>query len=269
MTSSGCTRCRPRSNTACSPASLQTLSTSFSALRTTSSMRVGWMRPSATSAEIARRAISRRTGLKHEIVIDSAVSSMIMSMPVAASSARMLRPSRPISRPFEIVRRQRHDGDGALVHELAREPLDRRRDDRLRARGRLRVRVVLDLLDLDGGLTRAPGRGPRPRAACAPAPRDSPAICLELLARVGLRGLRLLDRGVGLLDLAVDATSPSCRSRRRGARASRRVLSTSRSLRCERLLALLQLAATRRAARRRGRPCACARPPCRRPRPPS
>ena len=29
------------------------------------------MRPSATSAEIASRAISRRTGLKHEIVIAS------------------------------------------------------------------------------------------------------------------------------------------------------------------------------------------------------
>jgi hypothetical protein len=76
------------------------LSTSFSAFFTTSSMRVGWMRPSATSAPIASRAISRRTGLKHEIVIASVVSSMITSMPVAASSARMLRPSRPISRPF-------------------------------------------------------------------------------------------------------------------------------------------------------------------------
>src|SRR4029078_9746344 len=32
-----------------------------------------------------------------------------------------------------------------------------------------------------------------------------PGDRLELLARLGLRGLRLLDGGVGLLDLAVDA----------------------------------------------------------------
>ena len=50
--------------------------------------------------EMAMRAISRRTGLKHEMVITAAVSSMIMSIPLAASSARILRPSRPIIRPF-------------------------------------------------------------------------------------------------------------------------------------------------------------------------
>ena len=48
----------------------------------------------------ARRAISRRTGLKHEMTTASGVSSMIKSMPVADSRARMLRPSRPMIRPF-------------------------------------------------------------------------------------------------------------------------------------------------------------------------
>src|SRR5438874_6018993 len=38
---------------------------------------------------------------------------------------------------LEVVRRQRDHRDGALVHELACEALDRGRDDRLRARGRL------------------------------------------------------------------------------------------------------------------------------------
>jgi hypothetical protein len=54
------------------------------------------------------------------------------------------------------------------VHELAREPLDRRRDDRLRARGRLLVRVVLDALDVD-----------RRRRVRLPAD-----LVLELLARL-------------------------------------------------------------------------------------
>ena len=45
-------------------------------------------------------ATSRRTGLNPERMTASGVSSMIRSMPVAASRARMLRPSRPIMRPF-------------------------------------------------------------------------------------------------------------------------------------------------------------------------
>ncbi len=46
------------------------------------------------------RAISRRIGLWHEITTASGVSSMMISTPVAASMARMLRPSRPMIRPF-------------------------------------------------------------------------------------------------------------------------------------------------------------------------
>ena len=48
----------------------------------------------------ARRATSRRTGSNPERITASGVSSMIRSTPVAASKARMLRPSRPIMRPF-------------------------------------------------------------------------------------------------------------------------------------------------------------------------
>ena len=70
------------------------------AFSTISSMRVGWMRPSAMRRVSASRAISRRTGLKQEITTASGVSSMMRSTPVAASSARTLRPSRPMIRPF-------------------------------------------------------------------------------------------------------------------------------------------------------------------------
>ena len=63
-------------------------------------MRAGWMRPSAISRSSATRAISRRNGSKPERMTASGVSSTIRSTPVAISRARMLRPSRPMIRPF-------------------------------------------------------------------------------------------------------------------------------------------------------------------------
>ena len=69
----------------------------------------GWMRPSAISLVSAIRAISRRTGSKPVRTTVSGVSSMIRSTPVAFSSARMLRPSRPMIRPFISSRRQVDD----------------------------------------------------------------------------------------------------------------------------------------------------------------
>ena len=63
-------------------------------------MRAGWMRPSAISRSIACFAISRRYGSKAERMIAPGVSSTIRSTPVASSSARMLRPSRPMMRPL-------------------------------------------------------------------------------------------------------------------------------------------------------------------------
>ena len=58
------------------------------------------MRPSCISRSIVTRATSRRTGSKEESVTCIGVSSMRSSTPVAASSARMFRPSRPMRRPF-------------------------------------------------------------------------------------------------------------------------------------------------------------------------
>ena len=45
-------------------------------------------------------AISLRTGSKQEITTASGVSSIMMSTPVNVSNVLMLRPSRPIIRPF-------------------------------------------------------------------------------------------------------------------------------------------------------------------------
>ncbi|MNY43292.1 hypothetical protein D3C86_1782390 [compost metagenome] len=67
---------------------------------TTSSIRAGWIRPSVTKRCKAKRAISRRTGSKPDKIMASGVSSTMISTPVAASKARILRPSRPIIRPL-------------------------------------------------------------------------------------------------------------------------------------------------------------------------
>ncbi len=58
------------------------------------------MRPSAISLVSAMRPISRRTGSNPLTMTTPGVSSMITSTPVAFSKARMLRPSRPMIRPF-------------------------------------------------------------------------------------------------------------------------------------------------------------------------
>src|SRR6478672_9034259 len=58
------------------------------------------MRPSWRSFSSVMRAISRRTPSKAESTTAFGVSSMMKSTPVRFSRARMLRPSRPMMRPF-------------------------------------------------------------------------------------------------------------------------------------------------------------------------
>ena len=65
-----------------------------------SSIRAGWIRPSLTNSVRVIRAVSRRTGSKQDNSTDSGVSSIITFTPVTCSNARMLRPSRPMMRPF-------------------------------------------------------------------------------------------------------------------------------------------------------------------------
>ena len=97
---SSCNGGTPARKMASSPA-LRTLSSISSfTFATTSSMRVGWMRPSRMSRCIASRAISRRTGSKPLNTTAPGVSSINTVTPVSDSNARMFRPSRPMMRPF-------------------------------------------------------------------------------------------------------------------------------------------------------------------------
>ena len=73
---------------------------SFATFWTISSIRAGWIRPSEMSRLRAVLAISLRMGSKQEMTTASGVSSMMMSTPVSVSRVRMLRPSRPMIRPF-------------------------------------------------------------------------------------------------------------------------------------------------------------------------
>ena len=90
----------PTSTSASSAARWHSPSTSRCAAWKTSSIRWGWIRPSATSFSRVTRPISRRTGSKQESSTASGVSSTTRLTPVTDSKARMLRPSRPMMRPF-------------------------------------------------------------------------------------------------------------------------------------------------------------------------
>ena len=67
---------------------------------TISSIRAGWIRPSWISFSNVIRAISRRIGSNPDSTTASGVSSIIRSIPVNVSNVRILRPSRPMIRPF-------------------------------------------------------------------------------------------------------------------------------------------------------------------------
>ena len=91
---------RPSSSMACCAACTQVRSTLRVAFSWASSIRAGSMRPSATNSTSACRAASRRTGSKQLNSTRPGVSSTIRVTPVSCSKARMLRPSRPMMRPF-------------------------------------------------------------------------------------------------------------------------------------------------------------------------
>ncbi len=96
------------------------------------------------------------------------VSSTISSTPVAVSSARMFRPSRPMIRPFEIVARQIDDGDGGFDGVLGGAALDGVGDDLLGARGGGLARFGLEPLDEVGRVTSRVGFDLLAAAARAP-----------------------------------------------------------------------------------------------------
>ena len=85
-------------------------------------MRAGWILPSPTSFSSVILAASRRTGSKHESTTASGVSSTIRLTPVVASNARMLRPSRPMMRPFmsSLGRANTETVDSAVCSDATR-----------------------------------------------------------------------------------------------------------------------------------------------------
>ena len=71
---------------------------------------------------------------------------------MAASMARMLRPSRPMMRPFMSSLGSVHHRDRALGDELAGQPLDGDRDDLLGPAIGFLARLLLDQADVLGRL---------------------------------------------------------------------------------------------------------------------
>ena len=90
----------PNSMMVLSPISITCSSSCLRVFSTTSSILAGWILPSLTNLCKAKRAISLLNGSNEERTIASGVSSTTRSTPVAASIARILRPSLPIIWPF-------------------------------------------------------------------------------------------------------------------------------------------------------------------------
>ena len=156
------------------------------------------------------RAISRRTPSKAESTTAFGVSSMMKSTPVRFSRARMLRPSRPMMRPF-----MSSEGSWTTDTVVSAAWLAARRciatdEDRAHAALGVALGLLLDLADDP----RASRGGPGPRRPCA-------ARCLAWPAlRPAMRSSARTCSSRSLLELA--------RARRR-ARATR--VSSSRSRR--------------------------------------
>ena len=128
------------------------------------------------------RPTSRRTGSKQDSSTASGVSSMITLTPVTDSKARMLRPSRPMIRPFisSLGRCSTlTDGLGGL---LAGDPLHRLDDDRAGARSPS-TRASVSMVRTRSAASRGPS---------ASTPASSSALACSASARRSARARRAL-----------------------------------------------------------------------------
>ncbi len=174
----------PISRAASSPARTQSRSTSTTLRSCTSSIRLGWIRPSPISSSSDSRATSRRTGSKQLRITAPGVSSMTRLTPVTCSKERMLRPSRPMIRPFMSSAGSCTTEDHALAGLLGGQPLDRGGQDPLGADLGLLLGGPLDVAGAAGRRCAGPrarwtppGRRGRPRRSARPAvraPGDGP-----------------------------------------------------------------------------------------------
>ena len=157
----------------------------------------------------------------------SGVSSMIRSMPVACSRARMLRPSRPMIRPFISSLGRWTTRDRVLGGVIGGDPLHGGDDDVARLLAGLVAGLALDRRGRGGRRRARPPRGPasrsRPFASSAlrPLTRSSAAIwscgragqllagLVELPLPVDELAVALLDHVGALVDLLVALEQPS------------------------------------------------------------
>ena len=128
----------------------------------------GSVRPRRASPSVSF-AISRRIPSKDESTTACGVSSMMNSTPVRFSSARMLRPSRPMIAPLHVVRRQLDERDGRLRGVARSDPLERVGHEVAGALLRFGLRLLLDLAHHPGHLV--PDELLRARRGAPGAPR--------------------------------------------------------------------------------------------------
>ena len=201
----------PISRQASSPAVRHSPSTCSTLRRWTSSIRVGWTRPSASSSSRATRATSRRTGSKQLRTTASGVSSMTRFTPVICSKARMLRPSRPMIRPFRssLARWTTDTVRSALCSEASRW-----------------MAVLSTRLASDSALRRASVSMSRARVAALS--RASCSAVASTSARASSTLRRATRSRSAARSAAAPATSAACSSRRRRSSSSRASRSASR-----------------------------------------
>mgnify|MGYP003693834893 CR=1 FL=1 len=223
--SSGCTPCAPTSRQAISPSSRRSCcSTSSRTFATTSSMRAGWMRPSATSRssdtprDLAAHGIERRQDHRLGRVVDDHVDAGddLERADVAALAAD--------DAPLHVVARQLHDGHA-----------------RSRSRGRRRSA---------GSRARSPC-APRARH-CAARSRGSPTARLAASARASF-SIDCDELLAGLVGARARRCARAARSARRAARPAPSAATARpararrcRSRACLRSRSFLSISSTRR-----------------------
>jgi hypothetical protein len=188
-TSSGWTLCRPRSKTACSPASWQV------------DAAVGDQLADGQSADLAPDRVEAGDGDRLRGVVDDEVDpgGRLEGADVAALAS-----DEP---PLHVVGGEGDDGDRPLSDELAGVALQRGRDDLLRLGGRLLLGRLLDLADLGGDLGARVGQHLVGEALAGLVGGEAGDL-LEPPLGLGLGLLRLLRHRLGGVLAAVEVLGP-------------------------------------------------------------
>ncbi len=205
----------------------------------------GCARPRSASRSVSR-AISRRSPSNDERTTAFGVSSMMKSTPVRCSSARMLRPSRPMIRPFMSSDGQLDERDRGLGGRGSRPPAAGRRrpgsgpaaSPRSRASSSsCRTRPCELVADLLLGLLEQLGAAPRPsscprcaraRGGARPSPASAPpGAARRWVSRSAMPCSRRDELGELAVDVVLLARAPAPRSSITASRRCRSSVSSS------------------------------------------